>query len=97
MNIPDDAVDAVHSLEVPSISRADRTVQLSDYLSREEVVTILETALPCLLADLRDRFVSADKDLVDLIVNPGSSRGVHLAAKAEGVRLALSYLDEMTR
>ena len=53
------------------------------------------TAVADVLADLRERLVNAEAGLIELAA---ASRGRlytrHLQSKAEGVRLALSYLDE---
>lgn len=51
------------------------------------------------LADLRERFVKADAQLLALASKRSQSEEAkrRLEAKAEGVRLALSYLDEVTR
>lgn len=55
-------------------------------------------------SDFRERLVEAERRLKEmsaqersLSAGAGGRRVDHLDSKAEGVRLALSYFDEMTR
>jgi hypothetical protein len=50
--------------------------------------------LQAILCDLRDRTVRADAELQRLAPKGAAPEYRRLTAKAEGVRLALSYLDE---
>jgi hypothetical protein len=48
-------------------------------------------------AELRERLVKADATLSRMSAERGEGTSARIDGKAEGVRLALSYLDEMTR
>lgn len=75
-------------------------------LSRSDLTDALENAQPLILGpelqDLRERLINADRTLkADAEGFSGGPADAHrrarLRAKAEGVRLAMSYLDEIVR
>lgn len=47
--------------------------------------------------ELRERLVKAAHSLEELAGLSGGARAAHLHSKAEGVRLAISYMDERYR
>lgn len=50
------------------------------------------------LGDLQERLTAAKDELSDMAdASPGKTESARLAGKAEGVGLALSYLDEYFR
>ena len=59
--------------------------------ARLMAAALLEPAQAGVLADLRERLVTANERLLKMA---DGGHGDRLRAKAEGVRLALSYLDE---
>ena len=73
----------------------------------KDIRTMLENAQPSILAEefapLRARMAQAAREIkesadgTDDSTGPGINRAFRLRAKAEGVRLAMSYLDEIIR
>jgi hypothetical protein len=70
-------------------------------LSRSDLTDALENAQPLILGpeltDLRERFDRADRTLRSDASDAVGDRRAHLQSKAEGVRLCMSYLDEIAR
>lgn len=58
----------------------------------------IDAAVAAVLSDLRERLVKADETLRHSARTASTAhRGTHLNSKAEGVRLTLSYLDEVIK
>lgn len=87
--IPQSAIDAGSRSLIP--------VDIASHAEVAEVV--LTAALPHLLADHRERLVKASAEIAamaDQQKDMGNSY-FRLCGKQQGLDLALSYLDEMTR
>ena len=97
-----EALDAANAIVWPGDDDAAPSIADEDDLK-----VALEAAAPHIvspaLADLRERMAKTDRELKDMAAStddstgPGLNRALRLRAKADGVRLALSYLDEMAR
>lgn len=58
----------------------------------------IDAAVTAVLSDLRERLVKADAEIKALAADSdGPGRIARLQGKSQGVRLALSYLDEVSR
>jgi hypothetical protein len=94
------ALDAANAIVWPGDDDAAPSITDED-----DLLKALEAAAPHIassaLAGLRERLVGADQSLRGSVREaPSSMRAdemTRLNGKAEGVRLAMSYLDEMTR
>ena len=91
--IPRVAIDAAVT------SRVRDRLDVTEQLARRIADGALRAALPGMLADYRDRLVTEACALETYPTGPDASAALFAirCAKAEGVRRALSYLDEMLR
>ena len=99
MNIPKEAVEAMCCIPLETEEEDDFA-----FLAPSQAAGLIQAALPALLADYRARLEQASAELDQMRTADQVSdsydplrRQIRLDGKAEGVRLALSYLDEMTR
>ena len=94
MNIPKEAVEAMCCIPLETEEEEDFA-----FLAPSQAAGLIQAALPALLADYRARLEQASAELGKLADQSKdvNSYFFRLCGKQQGVDLALSYLDELTR